>query len=146
MGKLMRRRRFGVAVLLASALALLVVVGCNDEDLNQMGAAGAHQTTIEVTAYDHWFLVDGAGGAGELAQKDIHAHNDVTFHVTNAGSVTHSFALYADAERQSLLVRTEPIPPGGSAEARFHFHDPQVAYFQDDDHADGMMGELHVIE
>ena len=141
----MRRIGFGVVVLLTSALALLVV-GCNDEDLNQLGAAGAQQTTIEITANDHWFAVDGDGGPGEVAQRSIHSHNDVTFQVTNAGSVVHSFALYADAEGRGLLVRTEPIPPGGSAVARFHFHDAQVAYFQDDDHAKEMMGELHVVE
>ncbi len=141
----MRRLRFGAVVVLTSVLAL-VVVGCNDEDLNQMGATGAHLTTVTVTAYDHWFVVDGDGGPGEVAQRSIHLHNDVTFRVTNAGEAVHSFALYADAEGQGLLVRTEAIPPGGSAVATFHFHDAQVAYFRDDDHADEMTGELHVVE
>ena len=142
----MRRLRLGAVVLLTSALALVVVVGCNDEDLNQMGAAGAHQTTVTITAYDHWFVVDGDGGPGVVAQRSIPLHNDVTFRVTNAGEAVHSFALYADAEGEGLLVRTEAIPPGGSAVATFHFHDAQVAYFRDDNHAGEMTGELHVVE
>lgn len=134
---------------IALGLAVLALAACEDEDLNQFGAEGAHQAMVELIAHDHWFEVASemnSGGPGEVAQAHIHPHSDVTFHVTNAGAEVHSFALYADADGQDLLVSTGPIPPGESAVATFHFHDAQVAYFQDDDHASEMTGELHVSE
>jgi len=132
-----------VSVVVAFAVALLAA--CNDEDLNQFGATGAYETTVEVTAHDGWFEIDD-GGAGIPAQVQIHPHNDVTFRVTNAGTEVHSFALYADPDGRDLLVRTEEIPPGASVVTTYHFHDPQTAYFRDDSHPDEMRGEVHVAE
>jgi hypothetical protein len=128
------------------ALTTMVLAACEDEDLNEFGAAGAHETMVEVVVHDGWFVVDGSGGAGEVAQAQIDPHNDVTFHVTNAGVEVHSFALYADAAGQDLLVETGPIPPGESAVATFHFHDVQVAYFRDNNYTGELVGELRVGE
>ncbi len=131
------------------AMLAFSMAACEDDDLNQFGAEGAHQAVVEITAHDHWFEVAGdtnSGGSGGVAQAHIHPHSDVTFHVTNAGAVSHSFALYADEAGNDLLVGTGLIPPGEMAVATFHFHDPQTAYFQDDDHASEMRGELHVSE
>lgn len=139
----MTRKLLAMMVLISTVT--LLVAACEDEDLNQFGATGAHETMVEITAHDGWFVVDGSGGPGEVAQAQIHPHNDVTFHVTNAGAEVHSFALYADAEGHDLLVSTGEIPAGEAAVATFHFHDVQVVYFRDDD-SDEMVGELHVQE
>ncbi|MDA0351643.1 MAG: hypothetical protein O3A10_05470 [Chloroflexi bacterium] len=138
-----------IAVTCALVVLMSLTAACNDEALNEFGAAGAGQSSVTVQLYDGWIgspETDQAIGPGLPLQVTLHPHNDVTIHVINMGAAVHAFALYADEAGTELLVQSQALPPGATEELRFHFHDAQIAYFFDDGHRKDMRGEFHVYE
>lgn len=127
--------------LFALATLLSACGGSGDDALNQFGAADANVEEIEVVLHDDR-ITDGAGNAGGF--KTI-AHTDLTFLITNEGTVPHGLSLYADAARTQLLTASPEIEPGGSATVRFHFHDAQTAHLQDDRYPDKLQAVLIVV-
>ena len=141
--------RAGVRVGLAISVALLAIAacGCNDEALDQLGAPGAHEITVEVRMGDYW-LAPASGtptpAGGELAR--IPAHSDVTFHVVNDGAVTHTLIVYASDTADDVLVAAPRLAPGTAADVRFHFHDAMTALLLDAEYPDESRALLVVIE
>ena len=131
-------------VITGAMLVLLTACGGSDELLDEYGAAGASQTSLAVT-------LDDFSIGGERAERDgdgtvfrIHTHTDLVISVHNAGAVPHGLSLYADAGHTELLVASPEVPPGETAEMRFHFHDAQTAYLRDDRYPERMRARLLV--
>ena len=134
---------------LALVAVVLLLAACDDEALNEFGAPGAAETTLTLELHDGWIgspEATAGGAAGELLEIPIHPHNDVTLMVVNLGEQPHGVALYHDQVGTELLVRSSVLAPGASEVVSYHFHDPQIAYFFDDEHREQMRGELHVYE
>ena len=134
---------------LAALAALLLLAGlfaaCDDSELNQLGAEGANQVTVEVRLGDYWLATaDGAPLEPDDLFGTVPAHSDVTFHVTNEGAVEHSLGVYASDDTADLLVATALLAPGEATEVRFHFHDPLVVVLRDDAYPDEMHARLEV--
>lgn len=142
----MRRLRRSIVVV---ALVVSLIVACDDEALNEFGAPGASETEITIELHDGWIGSPQAtsdGGSGVLTEIPIQPHNDITLQVVNQGAEPHGFALYHDRAGTELLVRSAVLAPGDAETLTYHFHDPQIAYFFDDQHRDAMRGEFHVFE
>jgi len=134
---------------LACLLALVLagaLVACNDEALDQLGAPGAHEVTLEVQMGDYW-LAPASGEpvapGGELAR--LPAHSDVTFHVRNVGSVAHALVIYSE-DASDILVAAPRLAPGTEAEVRFHFHDEMTVLMRDEEYPDEMRALVVVLE
>jgi hypothetical protein len=134
---------------LVAGVALLGLAGgaCDDSALNELGAPGALQKTVEVRLGDFWLAPAGGepvAPGGFFAR--IVPHNDVTFVVTNEGSVPHALTVYASESGGDILVSTPRIEPGASAEVRFHFHDAMTVLLRDDAYPAEMSALLVVVE
>lgn len=131
-------------VLAAAMLALVTACGGSDELLDEYGAAGAAQNRLEVTLDDFSIGGERAELGGEETVFRIRTHTDLVISVHNAGAVPHGLSLYADEGYTELLVASPEVPPGETAEMRFHFHDAQTAYLRDDRYPDQMRALLLV--
>lgn len=122
-----------LAVALMAVLALVAAAcGGDDAALRSFGAAGANELSLAIEVHDGWIAGEGQGAPGSVPVFTIPAHSDLTLHVRNAGTATHSLTMYASADAPGVLAETGAIAPGGEATMRFHFHDAQSALLRDD--------------
>lgn len=127
-------------IVLVAVLALVAGCGGSDDALNQFGAADANVAEIQVVVYDDR-IADSDGVAGAFQAV---THTDLTFAITNAGTVPHGVSLYADAAHTLLLVSSPEIEPGASAAVRYHVHDSQTLHLRDDRYPDQLQAVLVV--
>ncbi|MBT5775590.1 MAG: hypothetical protein HOH95_14580 [Dehalococcoidia bacterium] len=138
-----------IAALLLAALAL-IGVGCDDADLNQLGAPGAHNVTYTLELGDGSITVVSSEGATQTSDDPLvlasPTHTDFTLILRNAGQQEHSLTLYADEARTLEMARSLPIATGEETRLVVHFHDRQEAYFADESDPEAMSGAIEVRE
>lgn len=145
----MRRHPLRLVAVIGPLLVLAITAlgACDDAALNELGAPGALQETVEVRLGDFWL----APAAGEPVEAGgffgrVRPHNDVTFRVVNEGGVSHALTLYATGDAADILVATPLIEPGQAVELRFHFHDATTVLLRDDGYPELMSARLEIIE
>jgi hypothetical protein len=125
-------RRFACLAVVA-LLALILAAACSDDgDSVLTSMEGAAHQAYEIELTDEGVMLVANGVRSHLHELPSGTHTDLELFLTNAGSVEHSFDIFADEGWQDAMMRSGPIAPGESYTMQIHFHDAQVAYFRDE--------------
>ena len=119
------RRRYGapIAVLLALALGL-VAVGCGDDDSSGGSTTAATSTTEDTGSSGGTVAVSMAEWTIE-PDADTAAAGEITFDVTNDGSVEHEFVvLKTDIAGADLPLKGDEVDLAKAGEVVGGAHDP----------------------
>ncbi len=139
-----------LAVSLILAVLALVSAGCDDVDLNQLGAPGAHDVSYTLELGDGSIMVASSEGAAQTSDVPLvlgsPTHTDFTLILRNVGQQQHALTLYADEAHTLEMSRSLTIGAGEETRMVVHFHDRQDAYFVDDGDPDAMSGRIEVRE
>ena len=129
---------------------LFAAGACDDGDLNQLGADGAHSVTYTLELGDGSITVAGSEGATLISDDPLvlgsPTHTDFTIILRNVGTQEHSLTLYADEAHTLEMSRTPTIASGEETRLVVHFHDAQEAFFADDSDPAAMSGQIVVRE
>ena len=136
--------------LLLLALVTSALAACDDADLNQLGAPGAHNVTYTLELGDGSITVASSEGATQTSDNPLvlgsPTHTDFTLILRNVGQQQHALTLYADEAHTLEMSRSLTIGAGEETRMVVHFHDRQDAYFVDDGDPDAMSGRIEVRE
>lgn len=139
-----------LAVSLILAVLAFVSAGCDDTDLNQLGAPGAHDVSYTLELGDGSITVASSDGATQISDVPLvlgsPTHTDFTLILRNVGQQEHALTLYADEARTFEVSRSLSIATGEETRIVIHFHDPQEAYFVDESDPEAMSGAIEVRE
>jgi uncharacterized cupredoxin-like copper-binding protein len=136
-----------VALLASGALLAVPIVGCGDDNSSGGDSSSTAASTTESTTSGG----GGAGGTVALSETEYKIDpsdpttkaGEVTFSVTNDGSITHALEVEGPGEEQ----KTDDIAPGQSAQVTVDLSKPgkYEFYCPIDSHRDqGMEGEITV--
>ena len=124
--------------------ATVLSVACSDDGdgvLTSMEGAAHEAYELELT--DDGIMLVANGVRSPADEIPSGTHTDLELHLTNAGSMPHSFGIFADEAWQDAMARSGPIAPGESYTMQIHFHDAQVAFFRDET-VEGASGRIVV--
>lgn len=135
-------------LLLGLTVLALAGVACDDTDLNQLGAPGAHTVTYTLDLTEGSITVASSEGATQISEAPLvlgsPTHTDFTMIFHNLTEMERSVTLYADEARTLEMASTPVIPPGQESRIVIHFHDEQKTYFADSLAPDTLSGTIEV--
>lgn len=130
--------------------ATLLGLACDDTDLNQLGAPGAHNVVYTLELGDGSITVVSSDGATQTSDVPLvlasPTHTDFTIILRNVGQQHHSLTMWADEARTFEVSRSLTIATGEETRMVIHFHDRQNAYFADEAAPEAMSGRIEVRE
>lgn len=124
-----------IAISLLVAAAMSAACSDDGEDVLSSMEGAAHQA-YELELTDEGIMLVANGVRSPAVELSSRTHTDLELHLTNAGSVTHSFGVFADETWQDAMMESGPIAPGERYTMQIHFHDAQVAFFRDETNED----------
>lgn len=114
-------------------LATMLSVACSDDGDDVLTSmAGASHQAYELELTDEGIMLLANGVRSPADEIPLGAHTDLELHLSNAGSMPHSFGIFADGGWQDAMMESGPIAPGESYTMQIHFHDALVAFFRDE--------------